>query len=199
MPKVEVKQNWTHHNEVSLSTLAQGYQGVGPILSQGSGTDSRVGNTINLLGVHFKGALNNNSTSETFVRMMIVGYDSENGDPTVNLFRSNQSGTVSGVSSVNGLDAMYYPVNKVDLHLYYDRVYRLAGSATGNSGANCIFFNKYQKFNGRKVVYKGNTWSYGNQNWMYSIIWIAADANDDTSTGTSVELSCLARTFYKDA
>lgn len=199
MPKVEMKQTWAHANEIQLSTLSQGYTVSGPNLSQGLTSDTRVGNIVNMSGVHMKGALYNNSTSESFVRALIVGYDATNGDPSVNLFRNNSTGATAGFSSVNGLDAMYFPVNKVDLHVYWDKVFKLAGSATGNAGVNTKFFSKFVKMNGRKVEFKGNNWSYGSQNWMYSVIFIASDANDDTSTGTAVELSYLKREYYKDA
>jgi len=200
MPKTETKQVWAHHNEVQLSTLAQGYQSLAVCqLSQGVNSNQRVGNVANFSAVHLRGVLNNNSTSESYVRMIVIGYPSTNGDPTLNLFRSLPTGTTTGVSSVNGLDAIYYPLNKVELKVYTDKVYRLAGSATGNSGSNTRFFSQFIKFGGKKVEFKASTTGTGNQSWMYSIIWIASDANDDTSTGTAVELSCLERLYFRDA
>jgi len=200
MPKTETKQVWAHHNEVQLNTLAQGYQSNQVVqIGQGTASNLRIGNVVNLSGLHLKGAFNNNSTSESYVRMMVIGYPSENGDPLLNLFRSLPTGTTTGVSSVNGLDAIYYPLNKLEMKVYCDTVYRLAGSATGNSGANTKFFSRFIKFGGKKVEFKSTTSGYNNQNWMYSVIWIAADANDDTSTGTAVELSCLERLYFRDA
>jgi len=143
--------------------------------------------------------LNNNSTSESFVRMLVLGYPATNGDPTINLFRNLPTGTTTGLSGVTGLDTIYYPINKLELHVYVDKVFRLAGSATGNSGSNTRFFSQFVKFGGKKVEFKAATAGTLNQNWMYSVIWIATDANDDTSTGTAVELSCLERLYFKDA
>jgi len=196
MPKAELKQSWNHINEQQLSTLAQGFQSLGPAITMGTASNQRVGNVINVSGLHLKGALYNNSTAESFVRIIIAGYNTAIGDPTTSLFRNGATGTISGVSGVNGLDAMYYPINKVDLHVYTDMVVRLAGSATGNSGANTRFFSKFVKFGGKKVEYKSNA-TYGD--WAYTCMFIASDANDDTSTGTAVELSYLERLFYKDA
>lgn len=198
-PKVETKQSWTHHNEVNLSTLSQGYTSTGPLISQGTNSLTRIGNKITASGMHLKGVLNNNSGSETTVRMLIVGFDASNGDPSLNLFRTGASGATAAISAVNGLDAMYYPINTIDLHVYYDTTYKLAGSATGNAGANVKVFQKFVKFNRRQIEYKGNATGYSNQNWLYQIIWIAADTNDDTTSGTAVELSAMERFFYQDA
>ena len=190
---------WLHTNEVALSTLAQGYhQPMFPIV-QGTGTDNRIGNIVNLSALQLRGVVNNNSTSETMLRFIVVGYNSNNGDPTLTLFRNTSNGITAGVSGVNGLDAMYFPLNKLDMHVYVDKMIKVAGSATGNAGSNVKFFNKFIKLNRRKVEYKGNTTGYGNQNWMYSVIWIAADANDDTTTGTNCELSYFHRLWFKDA
>lgn len=196
MPKIEMKQCWNHINEQALNTLSQGFQSLGPTLAVGTASNQRIGNIVHLKGLHIKGALNNNSTSESFVRFMILGYNTALGDPTALLFRNAATGTTSGVSGVNGLDAMYMPLNKVDLHVYHDRTMRIAGSATGNSGANVRMISKFVKFGGKKVEFKSNA-AYAD--WAYTVCWIAADANDDTSTGTSVELSYLERLYYKDA
>jgi len=199
MPKTEMKCSWSHHNEVQLNTLTQGYQSIGGAsLNQGTQLNTRICNQVFAQGIHLKGVFNNNSTSETFVRMIVIGYPGSNGDPTLNLFKGNTTGSTTGVMGVNGLDDMYFPINSVELHVYHDQVFRLAGSATGNAGLNCKFFNKFIKLGGRKIEYKGNTYGYQNQSWMYSVIWIAADANDDTTGGTAVELSCLERFYFKD-
>lgn len=199
MPKVELKQSWTHTNEIALNTLTQGYQTNGPSMAQGTGASNRIGNVINAKALHIKGVLNNNSGSESMARCIVIGYDASNGDPTLNLFRNGSTGATSGISGINGLDAMYYPVNKLDFHIYYDKVIRVAGSAAGNAGANVKLFSHFVKFHGRKIEFKANTSGFGNQTWMYSIIWIAADSNDDTTTGTTMDLSMLERFYYTDA
>jgi len=194
LPKVEVKQTWYHMNELQLNTLAQGYSNVGPVISQGTDSASRLGNIISATGLHYKGVLSNNSTQESMIRFAIVRYDSSLGAPNNIFFRGSSAGTPLAISAVNGLDAMYYPINRVDLHVYHDKLIKLAGSATGNAGANVKVFSKFVKLNRLKLEYKGS-----NPQWNYACVFIAADSNDDTSTGTSVELSCLERFFFKDA
>ena len=200
LPKVETKQVWAHHNEVQLNTLSQGYQSTAECqIGQGTAANNRIGNIVHLSSLDLRGALNNNSTSESFVRMIVIMYPGTNGDPTLNLFRTLPTGTTGGVSTVNGLDEMYYPINTLEFTVLYDHVYRLAGSATGNSGSNTVFFKKTLPLRQKKLHFKSTSAGVGNQDWMYSVIWIAADANDDTSTGTAVELSCIERLFFKDA
>lgn len=159
----------------------------------------RIGHEVNLFGLHLKGAMYNNSAGETYIRCIVVGYPGTNGDPTLNLFRGGQGGAARSVAQITGLDAMYFPINKVQLHCYEDKVYKLAGNNSGNSGVNTRMFNKFIKFGGKRIRYLGNQAGAGNQDWLYSIIWIAADSSDDTMVGTSVDLSQLEVVYFKDA
>lgn len=176
----------------------QGY----PLISQGLSATQRIGNDINLSMFHVKGVLYNNSTQESYARMLIVGHDGTI-DPamaTFPLYTNGASNNTVTIASINGLDTMYYPLNKTDLTIYSDKKFRLAGSATGNGPRNTKMFNAMVKFpgKGKKVTYKGNTTGVNQQNWFISVIWIIADANDDTSTGTVMELSSLTRMWYTD-
>lgn len=204
LPKIELKTFWQHDNEVSLNTLSQGTTAnmYHPQLAVGNSGLQRVGNEINFKSMHLKGVLYNNSTQETYVRMIVVGCPGTL-DPTITtfpLFRSGSSGVTSVVSSLNGLDQMYYPLNTMDLTVYQDNVFKLAGSNSYSGGSNTRMFSKFIKFpgKGKHVTFKGNTTGQNNQNWYINVIWLAADANDDTSTGTNVELSMLTRYWYQD-
>jgi hypothetical protein len=198
LPKTEMHMTFLHLNEIQLSTFTQGYSVSGPVTAKGDGTSDRTGNIINACGLHYKGVVYNNSGSETMVRMIIVGSRASDGDPKNILFRADAAGVVAGISGINGLDAMYFPLNKVDLHVYHDKIIRLAGSVTGNAGANVKLFNKFVKLNRRKIEYKTLS-SVTSADWVYTAMWIAADSNDDTTTGTSVELSCLERFYSQDS
>lgn len=198
MPKPEVKVVWNHDNEVQLSTLSQGQYLSGPSITQGTGPSNRVGNDINSLGMHIKGVLYNNSTQESYVRAIVLGCTGTQ-DPTASLFRYAAAGTTAGLSAVVGLDAMYQPLNKLDFKVYWDQVFKLGGSGSGAAGSNTRMFTKFIKFNKRKVQYQSTSTGAGSQNWLYKIIYIASDANDDTSTGTAVELSALTRYYFTDA
>lgn len=135
--------------------------------------------------------------------MLIVGH-AGTIDPnlgTFPLFTTAQTGATSTISSVNGLDTMYFPINKTELKVYVDKKFKIAGSTSGNGGRNTRPFNAVVKWpgKGKKITYKGNAAGVGNQDYFVSVIWIVADANDDTSTGTVMELSQLTRFWFTDA
>lgn len=197
-----MKENWYHDNEVQLNTLSQGAMQAYPLVTQGTTHVNRIGNEISMKSFQVKGVLNNNSGSESYARLIIVGHDGTL-DPTYStfpIFKAGQAGTTYTISQLNGLDTMYFPLNKDDLHVYYDKVMRLAGSATGNAGSNTRTFRKFIKFpgQGKRISYKANATGTGNQTWFISVYWIVADANDDTTTGTTVELSQLTRFWFTD-
>jgi len=202
MPAIEFKENWYHDNEVQLNTLTQGAMQGYPQVSVGNSHITRIGNEISLKSFQVKGVLNNNSGSESFARLLILGHDG-NIDPnfaTFPIFRNTSSGTTTTISSVNGLDCMYYPINKLDCKVYYDKVFRLAGAATGNAAGNTRMFSHFIKFpgKGKRIKYEATGTGVTNQNTFISVYWIVADANDDTTTGTTVELSQLTRFWYTD-
>lgn len=200
MPKVEMKSLWYHHNEVALNTLNQGYNAYGPNIIQGTQSWNRIGNKVNLGGLHIKGIIKNNATTENYVRMLVIGYDGVRGTSILNeLFRADQVGATGAMSTINGLDAIYFPLNKVDIKVYRDKVMKLGGDGAGTAGSNTRMFSEFIKFNGRKIEYKGALTGVGNQNWIYSILFIAAEASDDTTTGQVVEMSMLERLYFKDS
>lgn len=202
MPKSEMKSIWNHDNEVSLNTLSQGAIVSLPLVTQGTASTSRIGNEINLKMMHMKGVLYNNSSSESYVRLLVVGH-SANISPvlgTFPLFVNGSSNNTVPIGTINGLDAQYYPVNKKDLTVYVDRKWKLAGSNVEAGARNTKMFSECVKWpgHGKRICFEGNTTGYENQDWLCSIIWIASDANDDTSLGTNVELSQLTRIYFQD-
>jgi len=202
LPSVEMKNIWYHDNEVSLNTLVQGAMQAYPLIANGNSNITRVGSEISLKSMQVKGMLYNNSGSESYARLIIVGHPGTI-DPTYTtfpIFKSASSGTSAVIGTINGLDAMYYPINTTELTVYHDQVMKLAGTATAGGPSNTRMFSKFIKWpgKGKKIMYKANTSGYNNQNWMVSVFWIVADANDDTSTGTTVELSQLTRVWFTD-
>lgn len=195
MPKTEMKQLWAHTNEQSLLTLPQGTLQTWPILGPGAASGQRIGQEVQAQGFHIRGVLYNNSGSESYVRQIFVGYPTT-VDVLASLFRTDAINTSTGIASLNGLDPIYFPLNKTELKIYHDKTYKLAGSVSGTDASNTRTFSRFIKLNGKKIVYKGTDTTP--DNWLYGLIHIVADANDDTSTGTAVEISNVARFFYRD-
>lgn len=202
MPKTEMKSVWNHDNEVLINTLNQGVIVGLPQITQGTSSTTRIGNEIYAKMLHMKGVLYNNSASESYIRLIVCGHDA-NINPTIGtfpLFVNGSSGNTVTASSVNGLDAQYFPLNKKDLTIYVDRKFKLAGSNVEAGARNTRMFSECVKWPGmgKRVIYEGNTAGYEAQNWLCSVIWVASDANDDTTTGTNVELSQLTRFYFRD-
>lgn len=195
MPKQEMKCDWFQLDEQAQNTLSQGTFTLFPSLTPGVGADGRISNEISARGMHMKGVLYNNSTSESYLRQVVIGY-APPLNAMNNFFHTAADHSTGAVTGVNGLDAMYYPLNTTQLTVYYDKVFKLAGSATGNGGANTRMFSKFLKLGGKKLKFAGA--DNAPENWTYALIHIAADANDDTSTGTSVEVSATNRFYYSD-
>jgi len=198
LPKIETKEIRFHTNEVGLNTLSQGYFLQGPLIVQGTSRSSRIGNEVSAIGLDIRGVLCNNSTTESIVRVLVVS-SSGSTDPTLELFQATDPGITGGLSTITGLDAMYYPLNTNDFRIHVDKVVRLAGSATGNGAENVQFMKEHINFPKTRIKFDGNTTGIVNQSWSYHIILIATDANDDTSTGTVAEASFMSRFFYQDA
>lgn len=197
MPKVEIKQLHVHQNEVQISTLTQTALVEGPSIVQGTAWNNRVGNEVCAHKLEVRGVLYNNSTSESMVRMLILSTKTHTDLSEV--FISNTGGSTSGTSTIGGLDTMYYPINEADFRIHTDKIIKLAGSATGNAGANAQVIKHTVKFPKIRVKYDNNATGAFSQNWRYYVFYIAADSNDDTSTGTVVELSALTRFFFTDS
>jgi len=195
-PEMKV-QSFTEANETVMNTLSTQYLFQEFTCSQGLGNAQRIGNEILLQGFHTKGVLHNNSTGTIWVRKLILGYsDSIQDGAFTELFRLNL-GTTGDLTTVVGLDVIYRPINKVKFHVYKDQVHKLSSNAD-TAGNHTKFFNDFQKFGGSKIKYEANTGGFTNQDKRFCILWLVADANDDTSLGNPIELSNITSWYFTD-
>lgn len=192
----ETKMHQTHMNETSINTFQQGTFFDPMDIDQGTLSSQRIGNKINLTGFQFKGVLNNNGANTNYLRMIVFfAKDQSNFTGFSNIFASGS--TEADFSSITGLDTMYYPMNKRLISVLHDRVYKL-GSSSDLGLSNSRMFSKFIKL--RNTIHYNNT-STGADNVhprLHVGIW-AAESSDDTGTGQNVEVSGLARLWYKDA
>jgi len=198
LPKVELKRNVSYYDEISHSTLTQG--SVTPMIevSQGTASNTRIGNQITVKGFHIKGLLNNNATTPNYIRMLLVWSptDSATGFTTSYLFAdANQGGGVTGMGSIGGANILYYPVNKSVYRPVWDQTFKLGGSGD----PSCTrMFSKFIKMN-TTIKFNGNLTGVGNQDKQLSLFVLAAEAGDDTGIGQTIELSHVGRTYFTDA
>lgn len=195
--KPEMKQLYSEANELTYNTLSTAYTFEEFILLQGSTANTRVGNEVFLQGLHLKGVWHNNATNSIYVRTLILGYtDSIQDGAFSELFRTS-TGNATDLTTTVGLDIIYKPINKVKWHVYEDKVTKLAPS-TSTDGNNTKFFSIFQKFGGSKIKFEAGTTGFTNQNKRFCVLHLAADANDDTTTGSVIELSSILRWYFTD-
>jgi len=196
---IETKQFWTQIDEQPLSnfsnqTSIQQLDGI----FQGVGQSDRIGNVVKLQGLHIKGVINNNFTSTVFVRMVIFYTNSQTA--VTNLTGSELFLGVGGVPVSTGgllLNAIYQPINKNLITVLADKTYRMGGS-NESSGTCATVFSKFIKLYGKKIVFDGNGSGSGNMNKRLQVAFISANAADDDSGETTLDLSYIARLYYKD-
>lgn len=193
MKTSETRTNWVHVNEQSLSTLT-GYLAYDPlVVSEGTGKEERIGSEIIPTGLHIKGVVHNNGSGPNFVRIVVVKSNTRQQVTTGDFF-GGETGLGQDITDVTGLDRMYWPIHKNVHQVLYDKVIKLEKS--GEVG-NCRMFNKWLKLGG-KIKYDGGNTGSEQLTPRYHIVYLSAEAADDTSTGQTVEVSALHRFFYKD-
>ena len=193
MKMSETKVHWAHYNEKSLNTLT-GFEVLDPAaVVEGSGQEERIGTEISPTGFHIKGVLNNNGSSANFVRIVVVKSMTRQNIATGDWFAAS-TGLGQDITAVNGLDRMYWPIHKKVHQVLWDKVYRLEANGSTDKSR---FFNKFLKLGGKLKFDGGNTGSEQSTP-RYHIIYMAAETEDDTSLGQSVEVSAIHRLFYKD-
>lgn len=194
----EQKLLLTTQDELACSTLTQNsaFQTMfNP--TQGTGLTQRVGNEIRATGAQIKGILHNNGSNVIFVRFLLLGCG-PSVDPatTTPLFKAATTGAGNDLSQVFGLNAMYAPLNKDLFHVYYDKVHKLGPQADPTSSKQ---FNIFQKLGGKRIRFNGNATGLDNQDWQLLFAVIPSDAHDDTTTGTTLELSYYGRAWFTDS
>lgn len=183
-------------NEESLSTVTQG-SFVDPLdIGQGDTINDRAGDTIYVTGIRIRGVLHNNASNINMVRMCLLQTNEDaNFSAATDLFESG-TGAVD-FSTVTGLNTMYHDFEKQKIKVKWDQVVSL-GTASDTSSAQVKYFDQFIRFPGRglKVKYLGSSTGAAQVFPRLHLGFWAAEAPDDTSTGTTVEVSMRALTYF---
>lgn len=193
----EMKKQFNLIDEQVLNTLSPSFFFSEFIVAQGTPLNGRVGNEVLLQGCHIKGVLHNNSNSPVYVRRLVLGFSDGTITNTFTELFTSAGGVPTDLGTTTGLNSMYYSINKVKFKVYDDTMIRL-GSLASIDGNNTRFFNKFQKFGGCKIKYEGNTNGEQNQNKRFAVVWLVAQADDDTSSGVPIELSSSINWYFTD-
>jgi len=193
--KPEVKYVTTHVNEQAVNTLSQFSSSAYQLLNGiaiGNTVSTRIGNRVVGKNLVVRGVMRNNSTGSTWLRM--VFFEPLDNDSLVQITTGTSMFAGDTPVTINGLDTMYYPLDRQIFRVHSDKVYRF-GASTSTTGEDTRFFRKVIKIN--KKIGFDYTATIPQTNAMYVMYW-TAEANDDTSTGVAVELSFLAKYSYVD-
>lgn len=198
--RAETKQYWSQWDETALTTLQAATFYDLTSISQGDNNGNRNGSQVRLNGFHFKGIVNNNSSSVTnYVRIVVFKSIHDNVDMTYStsdLFAAANNNPVT-LSDQTGLNAMYHPIDKRLHTVYKDIVVKLAPT-TATDGSQTKMVSFWIPLKGLKVDYEGTGTGDGNCYPRVHFGMWAAEAPDDTSTGETVEFSGVGRMFFKD-
>jgi len=196
----EKKRQFTHINEETLSSIGQGSNSwnlITPVSNSGNSVN-RVGQEITLDRFEFRGVLHNNAATNNMVRIL-VGYvkDTALFTSASQLFENaNGFGAAVSFSSVNNLDSIYWPINKVKFTPILDRVYTLAPTSSVDAGnvKSLVYSIRLKK----KIKFEGTDAGQDGQDTnLFMIAW-TGEAGDDATIGTNVEISGLARVLFTD-
>jgi len=198
MPKAELKRNAVYYDEISQSTLTMGSASPMIAVTQGTGVYQRTGNQIVAKGFHLKGLLNNNASTPNYVRMLLAwsNTDTVTTFSTAQLFAdANNAGGTANTGTVNGANVLYYPINKTAFTPVWDKVIKLGGY----TDPSCTrMFNKFIKMK-KTIKFIANNSGDGLQDKQLTLFILAAQADDDTGVGQTIEVSHVARLFFTDA
>lgn len=165
-------------------------------ISQGTALNQRIGNQIHIKGVHCKGFLHNNNTKVLYIRHLIIGTANPNDITASTELLQIGGGATSTLTTANGLNMLYLPINKVKFQVYHDKIMKLGGSASID-GVQDRFFNKFIKLN-KKITYEANTVSADNQSYRFHNIFLVSEGDDD-AVPSIVEVSYAIRVWFQDA
>jgi len=195
-PPTEVKKQVFQLDEGSLNTLSlpMSFTEISSV-AQGTSASTRNGNQIIARGLNVVGVARNNSTSTTWLRMLLVGYDTgiDISDPEI--FAPLSSGAPATPLTVTGLNTIYTPIFTPRFRVFADQRFCL-GPATGVDGKDTVFLKRYIKLN-KKIMFDANTGGQNNQNYRYALVFFCATADDD-SIGTTMELSYQGEFLFAD-
>jgi hypothetical protein len=198
----ELKYSYIETDEQYASTLNQSpdnFKKLVSLLGVGTGKSGRIGWDIGVRGLQMQWILNNNNSQVNYVRLLVVRLKqpSNGADTLDDKLLTNVAGSQINLSTgATGLNAMYYPVDKSYCSVIYNRVVKLAGSGD-TTGANTKVIRKFIKMRS-KISWLGDAYN----NLCNGALWftaIAAEANDDTGTGTNVEISGFAKMWFVDS
>lgn len=201
-PVMNMKHRFVHINEQSISTIAPGSTWWDPLaIPLGTSITDRVGNTVYVKSIEITGVLANVTNASHLVRYMLLktDIDANFNNTTEFLHNLNNSDGQMDIDDTSGLDSMYCPVDNQVARPLLDKVHCLGALGEGEHGGFETFAHTI-RFPGRgmQVKYRGlNTSGAVKYPRLHFGAW-TAEADDDVSTGETVEISAAIKVNYHE-
>lgn len=199
--KTNLERKWVANltTETTVSTLLQGdgsnwFAVAAP--AQGTSAGQRIGNEIRLQKLVIRASLHNNATISNLVRMVVFYLDDNVAVTSGTDIFAGAAGNPLDFATVTGINTIHYPFNPVKITVLHDQVFNLA---KGGEYESTRVIKKSINLRNKKVVFENTTSGVDNQKPNLYIAYWAAEAAEDISTGTTVELSHYSQTFFTDA
>jgi len=198
----EKKHLNTQIDEVGLSSLVQGGDWWHLTnIADGSNSGNRIGSQVALHSMNFRGVLHNNSSGTHLVRVVLGYIEDEVAPSNVYDLFEGPLGPEAPVSftagAAAGLNSMYQPLNKSKITVLYDQVHKV-GANSSIDGSQVKMFEIKKNLRNAKIRFEGVTRGAGNQNRMLYLGAWTTEGADDTSLGTTTEISGCAQLHYTD-
>ncbi len=157
----------------------------------GTGNEDRVGVQVKGFGLALRMALSNLSTSNVYVRLIVIGANNNEFDAITDGFL--WQGNSSQSFSANNLRNIYQQLNKRGFSVHLNQVIRLNGTASVEGG-EVRFVKRFLKFNHKiqwDTISTGDATSHNMR-----LIIVPVDALGDTAS--TIEYSFSTTYYYQD-
>lgn len=162
-------------------------------IAQGTQTNQRSLNKIYLEGVRWSGTVQSNSAGKTKYLRFIVFQERNHGhfnQATMSDLFLNASFADTAPTTLQ--DTLRSPVNKEQYIVYSNRVVKLPMESEGN-----VYFNRYIKI-GKRIYWPqaGSAGAVTTGGYVFCLALLCE--GDNAPSATTIVLSTLVRTFFKD-
>ena len=200
---IEVKRLEHVGTEVAVTSLASGAAGnwFDPFsnIGQGTGSYQRVGNKVKIIGIDLKNFFNNNSTTQIWLRFVVLKCYDRAAAGTASLFFESGTGNTTSITSLNGIQTMLRPWHPAQVKPIYDKVIKMSANS-GEAAHSFTRLNHFIKFpKGLIIKYSGSSTGIGYSEPFYQIGCLIAEAPEDIGAGVTCEWSYCTNIYFVDA
>ncbi len=190
--QLETKSHNAEVEEVSISTATVATITTLNTVTQGNGSDERIGDVIRGFGLMLKLIYTATSAQDTFIRMLVIDADEDTFDANNDQFWLNPANNFAESLAANSLQQIYQDYNKKQVKVLWDKVIKLAGTSSVEA-TSVRFIKKFLKFN-HKIEYNASSGESRHHNLR--LIIHCVDSSGDTAS--TIERAMVSHYYYTD-